>query len=191
MTNHTDRLRAAARASLFIGLVMAGVAQGAPDPAHSSEGLPPLPVVSSPRLYVIDCGTLVSSRPEEFGLTRDEVSDTNLAVACFLVIHPKGILLFDAGLSDRFVGRPVYENVRFGYGQIKFATLRGQLADIGVRAEDITYLALSHSHFDHVGNANDYAGSIWLAQKAELSVIRASRYRAGRSRFRGTGTCAY
>ena len=94
-----------------------------------------------------------------------------MAVPCFLVIHPRGILLFDTGLSDRLVGRPLYENVDEGYGQLKFNTLRGQLADIGVRPEDITYLAISHSHFDHVGNANDYAGSIWLAQKAELEFM--------------------
>lgn len=68
-------------------------------------------------------------------------------------------------------GGPLYENVDEGYGQLKFNTLRGQLADIGVRPEDITYLAISHSHFDHVGNANDYAGSIWLAQKAELEFM--------------------
>jgi glyoxylase-like metal-dependent hydrolase (beta-lactamase superfamily II) len=50
-------------------------------------------------------------------------------------------------------------------------TLRGQLADIGVTPADITYLAISHSHWDHVGNATDYAGSIWLAQKAELDFM--------------------
>jgi glyoxylase-like metal-dependent hydrolase (beta-lactamase superfamily II) len=140
-------------------------------PASHPPGLAPLPRVSSPRLYVIDCGTLISNRPEGYNLTRDEVADTNMSVPCFLVIHPKGILLFDTGLSDRLVGRPVYENVVFGYAQIKFNTLKGQLADIGVAPADITYLALSHSHFDHIGNANDYAGSIWLAQKAELEVM--------------------
>ena len=35
----------------------------------------------------------------------------------------------------------------------------------------ITYLAISHSHWDHVGNANDYAGSTWLARKAEYDVM--------------------
>ena len=90
---------------------------------------------------------------------------------CFLVLHPKGLLLFDTGLSDRLVGRPLYENVDGGYGQIKFSTLRGQLADIGVTPADITYLAISHSHSDHVGNANDYAGSTWLTQKAELDFM--------------------
>src|SRR5579859_6044426 len=139
--------------------------------AARPPGLAPLPRVTSPRLYVIDCGTLVYNRPEDYQLTREQVADTNMSVPCFLVIHPKGLLLFDTGLSDRLVGRPLWENVDGGYGQIKFNTLRGQLADIGVTPADITYLAISHSHFDHVGNANDYAGSIWLAQKAELDFM--------------------
>lgn len=147
----------------------APAAQAATPPNRS--GIAPLPRVTSPRLYVIDCGTLIFNRPEDYNLTRDEVADSNMPVPCFLVIHPKGLLLFDTGLSDRLVGRPVYENVVFGYGQIKFNTLKGQLADIGVGPADITYLALSHSHFDHVGNANDFAGSIWLAQKAEFDVM--------------------
>jgi len=134
-------------------------------------GLAPLPRVTSARLYVLDCGTLINNRPEDYNLTREEVADTNMAVTCFLVIHPKGILLFDTGLSDRLVGRPLYENYIFGYGQIKMNTLSGQLADIGVAPADITYLALSHSHIDHIGNANDYAGSIWLAQRAEMEAM--------------------
>jgi len=151
----------------------APAAQAATPPNRSR--IAPLPRVTSPRLYVIDCGTLIFNRPEDYNLTRDEVADTNMPVPCFLVIHPKGLLLFDTGLSDRLVGRPVYENVVFGYGQIKFNTLKGQLADIGVSPADITYLALSHSHFDHVGNANDFAGSIWLAQKAEFDLMFGAR----------------
>jgi N-acyl homoserine lactone hydrolase len=160
--------------ALALTCATAAPASAADPPAAGAQrppGLTPLPKVSSPRLYVIDCGTLVYNRPEDYNLTREEVADTNMAVPCFLVIHPKGILLFDTGLSDRLVGRPLWENVDGGYGQIKFNTLRGQLADIGVTPADITYLAISHSHFDHVGNASDYAGSIWLAQKAELDFM--------------------
>lgn len=160
--------------ALALALRVASAAPAADAPAPSASrppGLAPLPKVASPRLYVIDCGTLVYNRPEDYRLTREEVADTNMSVPCFLVIHPKGILLFDTGLSDRLVGRPLWENVDEGYGQIKLNTLRGALADIGVTPADITYLAISHSHFDHVGNANDYAGSIWLAQKAELAFM--------------------
>jgi glyoxylase-like metal-dependent hydrolase (beta-lactamase superfamily II) len=132
---------------------------------------PPLPITRTVRLYVLDCGTIVSNRPENFGLTREEVFNPNFSDPCFLVIHPKGMLLFDTGLSDKLVGRPLYETMVGYEAQVKFKSLRGELADIGVTPEAITYLALSHSHWDHVGNANDYAGSIWLARKAEYDFM--------------------
>jgi N-acyl homoserine lactone hydrolase len=148
----------------LVFLLMGGVGEGAPI-------LPPAPIVSQPRIYVLDCGTLIYNRPEDYGLKREEVATTNMVVTCYLVVHPKGMVLFDTGLSDRLVGRPVWENVVDGYGQVKFNTLRGQLADIGVTPDKITYLALSHSDFDHVDNANDYAGSTWLTPRAERDVM--------------------
>lgn len=160
------------RIGALLGLIactfcLAAAAQTPPFPPR----YPPLPAVSSVRLYVLDCGTIISNRPENFGLTRDEVFNPNFSDTCFLVMHPKGILLFDTGLNDRNVGRPIYETM-IGYeAQVKFKTLRGELADIGVTPDKITYLALSHSHWDHVGNANDYAGSIWLARRKEYDFM--------------------
>ena len=124
-----------------------------------------------PRLYVLDCGTIISRGPEGFGLRREEVCDPNFSDPCFLVMHPKGMLLFDTGLTDAQVGRPIYENKNGYEGMLKSTTLKGELANIGVTPAMITYLAISHSHWDHVGNANDYAGSTWLARKAEYDVM--------------------
>ena len=139
--------------------------------ASAQPGLPPLPKLTSPRLYVLDCGTIISHEPERFGLSRQDVSDPDFSDPCFLVMHPKGILLFDTGLTDAQVGRPIYEN-KMGYeGQLKTVTLKGELANIGVAPDKITYLAISHSHWDHVGNGNAYAGSTWLARKAEYDVM--------------------
>ena len=130
-----------------------------------------LPKLSGPRLYVLDCGTIISHQPERFGLNREDVPDPDFADPCFLVMHPKGILLFDTGLTDAQVGKPIYEN-KMGYeGQLKTVSLKSELARIGVTPAMITYLAISHSHWDHVGNANDYAGSTWLARKAEYYVM--------------------
>jgi glyoxylase-like metal-dependent hydrolase (beta-lactamase superfamily II) len=157
------------RTVLALALVL-GVAAASAQPAPGS-GLPPLPKLTSPRLYVLDCGTIISYQPERFGLTLDEVGNPNFADPCFLVVHPKGMLLFDTGLPDSHVGRPIYENMMGKEGILKFTTLRGELANVGVTAPMITYLALSHSHWDHVGNANDYAGSTWLARKAEYDVM--------------------
>jgi N-acyl homoserine lactone hydrolase len=132
-----------------------------------AAALPPAPTVTSPRLYVFDCGTLVYNKPEDYNLRRDEVKDSNMGVTCYLVVHPQGMLLYDTGLNDRLVGRPLYENVLEGYGQIKFNTLSGQLANIGVTPRDIDYLVLSHYHWDHVGNAGDFAASTWLVYQGD------------------------
>ncbi|MDB5091836.1 MAG: hypothetical protein JWR09_5830 [Mucilaginibacter sp.] len=154
-------------AAALLGLMACCLAASAQAPM----GLPPLPKVSGVRLYVIDCGTIISHQPERFGLTREDVPDPDFSDPCFLVMHPRGMLLFDTGLTDAQVGRPITEN-KMGYeGQLKTTTLKGELANIGVTAPMITYLALSHSHWDHVGNANDYAGSTWLARKPEYDVM--------------------
>jgi glyoxylase-like metal-dependent hydrolase (beta-lactamase superfamily II) len=34
-----------------------------------------------------------------------------------------------------------------------------QLAEVGYAPTDITYLALSHYHYDHTANANAFAGA--------------------------------
>ena len=155
-------------AVFFVSLAVCASAAAQPAPP---SGMPPAPKVSDVRLYVLDCGTIISHEPERFGLSRQDVPDPDFSDPCFLVVHPKGMLLFDTGLTDAQVGRPIYEN-KLGYeGQLKTVTLKGELANIGVTAPMITYLALSHSHWDHVGNANDYAGSTWLARKAEYDVM--------------------
>jgi N-acyl homoserine lactone hydrolase len=146
-------------------------------PAGASD-LAPAPKVSGPRLYVFDCGTLVNNKPEDYNLKRDEVRDSNMGVTCYLVLHPKGMLIYDTGLNDRLVGRPLYENVLEGYGQIKFNTLRGQLADIGLTPAKIDYLVLSHHHWDHIGNASDFAGSTWLVYKGDRDQMFSAAARA-------------
>src|SRR4249920_3004014 len=65
---------------------------------------------TSLRLYVLDCGTLIYNNPETYNLTRQEVKNTNMSVACYLVVHPRGALLFDTGLPDEALGRPFNES---------------------------------------------------------------------------------
>jgi N-acyl homoserine lactone hydrolase len=132
------------------------------------------------RLYVLDCGTLIYNNPETYNLTRQEVRNTNMSVVCYLVVHPRGTLLFDTGLPDSAAGRPFNEtplNSRqsnppsTSYFMLVTRTLKGQLAAIGFTPEKIGYLALSHFHADHVGNANDYARSVWLVQQGDYDAM--------------------
>jgi glyoxylase-like metal-dependent hydrolase (beta-lactamase superfamily II) len=45
------------------------------------------------------------------------------------------------------------------------------MAAIGYAPADITYLAFSHFHWDHVGNANMFAGATWLVRKLEREIM--------------------
>lgn len=164
---------------VVIRLVALGLANAMALGSQASvAALAPMPKVTSPRLYVFDCGTLVYNRPEDYNLKRDEVKDTNMGVTCYLVVHPRGMLIYDTGLNDRLVGRPLYENVLDGYAQVKFNTLSGQLADIGITPRNIDYLVLSHYHWDHIGNAGDFAGSTWLVYQGDRDRMFTSAARA-------------
>ena len=147
--------------------------------------------VESLRLYVIDCGLLTRGDPMmRFGLTTEQVAGlTDLVTPCFLIAHPKGTILWDTGMvPDRLV-RPggnativgntanwtadqVFNKPEDTIGPtIVFRSLKDQLAEIGYRPADITYLVLSHGHIDHVANANDYASSTWIVQKTERDFM--------------------
>jgi N-acyl homoserine lactone hydrolase len=126
------------------------------------------------RLYVFDCGYLINLSPETYNLTRQDVPDPTMSVPCFLVVHPNGALIFDTGLGDKLVGRPPYLTKRgASTSQVVLKTLSSQMAEIGYAPDKIKYLVLSHMHFDHVGNANDFAGpaTTWLVQKVERDAM--------------------
>jgi N-acyl homoserine lactone hydrolase len=128
------------------------------------------PTPKSVRLYVFDCGSLNPTDISPYQFKKEELATTLMSVPCFLVAHPKGTLAWDVGAvpdsNFRVDGSPA---------TLRYATtvnpLRKQMAAIGYAPSDITYLALSHFHWDHVGNANMFAGSTWLVQKSERDVM--------------------
>jgi glyoxylase-like metal-dependent hydrolase (beta-lactamase superfamily II) len=126
----------------------------------------------SVRLYALDGGTLTIGDPTIFGLTREDAPDlTTIPVPAFLIVHPRGALLWDTGLGDHLIGRPASETRRGTMGQAVTTSLKDQLAAIGYPPARVNYLGLSHMHFDHVGNANDYAAATWIVQKAERDSV--------------------
>jgi glyoxylase-like metal-dependent hydrolase (beta-lactamase superfamily II) len=63
-----------------------------------------------------------------------------------------------------------------GPGTLRYATstktLTAQLAEIGYAPSDINYLAISHFHWDHVGNSNLFAPTAtWLVRKPERDIM--------------------
>jgi glyoxylase-like metal-dependent hydrolase (beta-lactamase superfamily II) len=121
----------------------------------------------SVRLYVLDCGTLLNRDPSGYDLTSQQVGGvTELADPCFLIVNPRGTLLWETGIEQVAANRPE----RFRNDRID-KSLKSQLAEIGYPPAAITYLAVSHLHGDHIGNANDYASSTWIVQKTEREYM--------------------
>jgi N-acyl homoserine lactone hydrolase len=131
-------------------------------------------VVQSVRLYVLD-GGILESDPGRYRLKPEEVATRQLSLAAYLIVHPRGTVMWDTGAiaDDAWAptGRPVSRRLVLSNGQDRRVTIRSplkaQLAAAGYAPADITYLALSHYHWDHVANANDFAGATWLVRQSE------------------------
>jgi glyoxylase-like metal-dependent hydrolase (beta-lactamase superfamily II) len=147
------------------------------EPSASQSTQSPRPP-QSVRLYVLDGGTLESD-PSRYRLTKEEISAAQLSVTAFLIAHPKGTLMWDTGAiaDDSWtpVGKPVRRRLVLSNGQERIVTLRttmtAQLAAIGYAPSDVTYLALSHYHWDHTANANQFVTSTWLARRVERDAM--------------------
>lgn len=127
---------------------------------------------ATPKLYILDCGTIAPMNPELFGLKASEIKgDGGFVTPCYLVVHPKGTLIWDVGqVPDSDIPDDGTEVVQ---QDILKATRRlaPQLAALGYEPKDITYVAMSHYHVDHTANANMFAGSTWIVQQAEYDIM--------------------
>ncbi len=127
---------------------------------------------ASPRLYVLDCGTISAMDPTLFGLQPSEVNrEITFVTPCYLIVHRKGTLIWDVGqVPDQDIPGDGTEVVQQGILKAK-RRLTTQLAALGYQPKDITYIAMSHYHADHTANANLFAGSTWIVQQAEYDIM--------------------
>jgi N-acyl homoserine lactone hydrolase len=179
MKRNTIRLfvAGAAMALLFAAQTRGG-GQTAPSAQHKAQ--PPRSV----RLYVFDCGVLHNADMGRFNLKKEDVTTTDMSMACFLIAHPKGNLIWDTGaIPDNSwtpTGRMITQHVTLSDGQTREAdvdkSLQAQLAEIGYSPSDIAYLALSHYHYDHTANANEFASATWLVRQVERDAMFGGKF---------------
>ena len=121
------------------------------------------------RLYALDCGRIDFSDLSSFSDTGEYDGKSGyIVVPCFLVRHPHGTLMWDTGLGDQVPGE-TNTGSNTGVRMSVTEPLGRQLAAIGLQPAKITYLAFSHLHLDHTGNANAFASATWILNKSELA----------------------
>ena len=132
----------------------------------------------SPRLYVLDCGRINVANGDSMGFKPGELATANMVTPCFLIVHPRGTLMWDTGeIPDSAFAKGVSPATQGAFTVDR--PLLPQLAAIGYTPADITYIALSHYHGDHVANANAFAGSTWIVQQGDRDAIFAPRQNNG------------
>src|SRR6476660_10408326 len=105
------------------------------------------------KLYVLDCGQNIGKDQSRWSPGVNEGKPIEFSDNCYLIRHDKGLLLWDTGIPDSVAAMPdgmVVANGAITYRRAR--TLAAQLEQIGVKPADVTYLAVSHTHGDHVGN---------------------------------------
>jgi N-acyl homoserine lactone hydrolase len=141
-------------------------------PSATPQAKPQPP--KSLRLYILDCGKITGTSAESMGFGPGELATTDMITPCYLIVHPRGTMIWDTGeIPDS-----AFQNGVSPAKQGSFTVdrpLLPQLAAIGYGPADITYLALSHYHTDHVANARLFAGSTWIVQQGDRDAIFAPR----------------
>src|SRR6202012_1915065 len=108
---------------------------------------------------------------------KGDVKDSSMVVPCYLIVHPKGTMLWDAGVipDSAFHGDKPVTQSDGGDTMTVSHPLVPQLEALGYGPRNITYIAFSHYHSDHVANANAFAGSTWLVHAAERDAMFAAK----------------
>ena len=139
-------------------------------PAVRAAPKPP----KSPRLYIFDCGRITGVSATAFGFKEGQLATSEMTTPCYLIVHPKGTLFWDTGqIPDGALktdGSPTTQGAF-----VVTRPLGPQLAAVGYQPSDITYLAMSHYHTDHIANANMFAGATWIVQKPERDAMFAPK----------------
>ena len=123
------------------------------------------------RLYILNCGEGVAGDISRWSGT-DAGKSMPFADSCYLIKHRQGWLLWDTGLADSVAAmsgglRPSDPRAIHWF---RPKTLAAQLDQLGVKPSEIKYVAVSHSHPDHIGNVEMFPQSMLLVQKAEYDV---------------------
>ena len=125
------------------------------------------------QLYRLDCGHSLANDESVWTPGENIGRSIEFSSTCWLIKARSKWLLWDTGVPQATLNDPK------GWSTLPKLivyhldkTITGQLAQIGLKTSDITYVALSHTHGDHIGNVNLFPESTILMQQVEYSWIK-------------------
>jgi glyoxylase-like metal-dependent hydrolase (beta-lactamase superfamily II) len=147
---------------LVTGTVLAGVC------AFAASGKPPVET----KLWRLDCGTTYIADLNLFSDTRAYPGKgMGLTASCYLIKHGDSYMIWDTGLTAALKGKPIDRKVG---GATITKTVVEQLAEIGVKPEQIGMIGISHYHYDHTGQAAAFPGATLMIGKGDFDALSAT-----------------
>jgi glyoxylase-like metal-dependent hydrolase (beta-lactamase superfamily II) len=121
------------------------------------------------KLYILDCGQGTAADMSRWTPGENVNKPMDVVDNCYLIHHASNVwLLWDTGVTDAIAGRPEGPPPSNGAPNWRKAkTLAAEIEELGVKLSDIKYVAISHTHPDHIGNVELFPQSTLLVQKAE------------------------
>ena len=121
----------------------------------------------------LDCGSVRVNRLNAFSDTQAYTGQSrDLTVGCYLIRHGDQLMLWDVGLPGTLKG------AAFNADGDMSATVRKsvveQLAELGIKPEDIDVVGISHFHFDHIGQLADFPAAKLHIGKGDWDLVSQS-----------------
>jgi N-acyl homoserine lactone hydrolase len=149
--------------SMSVLILAAIAASGVAFPAAAQQGVQ--------RMYVFNCGESRTPDLSRWSPGFNVGKPFEFSDHCYLIRHAKGLMMGDSGMSDKIAEMPDGMTVAGGMLTLRVPkTLASQLREINVAPSDVTHIAFSHTHSDHVGNANLFTGATLYIQQAEYDA---------------------
>jgi len=125
----------------------------------------PAAAQTADRLYVMDCGHNSAKDQSRWSPGVGVGKPIELSDMCVLIKHREQWLLWDTGYPDAVADQPVDTPVG---DATRAKKLVAQLGELNLKPSDIAFVAVSHTHGDHVGNVDLFPAATLLIQKAEV-----------------------
>ncbi|MDQ7981828.1 N-acyl homoserine lactonase family protein [Paraburkholderia sp. SARCC-3016] len=123
------------------------------------------------RLYILDGGVAQVDDASIYSPGVDVGKPMTLSCNAYLLRHRGEWMLWDTGTQDDLIDEPQGRVIAHGIRGTVSRTIASQLRAISVHPDEIGTLAISHAHYDHVGNCRLFRSARWIAQKAEYEAM--------------------
>ena len=134
-------------------LLLAGAAQAAPVPGTVDK------------LWRLECGRNQVDDLNRFSDTRSYTGQSReLVASCYLIKDGDAFMLWDTGYPAAQKGA--------AKGPVIDKTIVEQLAELGVKPEQIGLIGISHHHGDHIGQAADFPNAKLVIGALDLAMVR-------------------